>query len=80
VSRHVAAAVGRRIRELRQRLGVSQETLAERAGLHRNSIGNIERGERDIHISALFQIAGGLGVTLAECFAPFTQSLRRKRV
>lgn len=67
----VLTAIGKRIRELRTAAGLSQEALAERAGLHRNSIGNVERGERDIHITAVSQLAHALGVSLADFFAPF---------
>lgn len=72
-------AVGRRVRELRTAAGLSQEALAERADLHRNSIGNIERGERDIHISAVAQLTRALDVSLAEFFAPFLRRPRRER-
>ena len=64
-------AVGRRVRELRRLLEVSQEELAGRADLHRNYVGSVERGERDIGISALGQLAGALGVSLADFFAAF---------
>ena len=70
-------AVGRRVRQLRKRLGVSQEELAARADLHRNYVGSVERGERDIGISSLGNLAAALGVSLQEFFAPFRQSPRR---
>ena len=68
-------AVGRRVRELRRQLNISQEELAARADLHRNYVGSVERGERDIGISAIGQLATALGISLADFFAPF-----RKRV
>jgi transcriptional regulator with XRE-family HTH domain len=70
-------AVGRRVRELRQQLQISQEELAARADLHRNYVGSVERGERDIGISAIGQLAHALGVPLADFFAPFRQRSRR---
>ncbi len=71
-------AVGRRVRELRQQLEISQEELAERADLHRNYVGSVERGEREIGITAIGQLASALGISLADFFAPFRQRLRRK--
>ena len=64
-------AVGGRVRELRGERGISQEELAARAGLHRNYVGRVERGERDIGITALGRLAAAVGVSLAEFFAPF---------
>lgn len=70
-------AVGRRVRELRYRLGVSQEELAARADLHRNYVGSVERGQRDIGIRALGRLAAALEVSLQEFFAPFRRTVRR---
>lgn len=41
---------------------MSQEKLAERADLHHNYIGEIERGEKAATIDTLLKIANGLGV------------------
>jgi transcriptional regulator with XRE-family HTH domain len=54
------------IRTLRKERGLSQETLAERAGLHRNSISLIERGESQPTVDTLFRLANGLGISAVE--------------
>jgi transcriptional regulator with XRE-family HTH domain len=54
-------------------MSISQEALAERAGLHRNYVGSVERGEREIGITALGRLARALNVSLAEFFEPFRQ-------
>ena len=71
-------AVGRRVRDLRRQLQISQEELAERADLHRNYVGSVERGEREIGITAIGQLARALGMSLADFFAPFQQRSRRE--
>lgn len=58
--------LARRIREERGRLGISQEELAERTGLHRTYIGSIERGERNVSIDNVERIARGLGIHAQE--------------
>jgi transcriptional regulator with XRE-family HTH domain len=60
------AQLGRAIRRQREAQKLSQEELAERSGLHRNYIGGIERGERNVGVKALFNIARGLRVQPAE--------------
>jgi transcriptional regulator with XRE-family HTH domain len=62
---------------LRSELGLSQEGLAERAGLHRNYIGGIERGERNVAILNVVKLATALNVSLAELFAPFNRPPKR---
>lgn len=47
----------RKVRELRQRLGLSQDELAHKAGLHRTYIGAIERNERNITLRTLARLA-----------------------
>jgi transcriptional regulator with XRE-family HTH domain len=69
-------AVGRRVRDLRRQISISQEELAARAGLHRNYVGSVERGERDIGVTALGRLAVALGVSLGDFFAPVR--LRRR--
>jgi transcriptional regulator with XRE-family HTH domain len=58
--------VGNNIKKYRKRLGISQEALAEIAGLHRTYIGGIERGERNITLDSLQGIADALKVAPVE--------------
>ncbi|QFR32242.1 helix-turn-helix domain-containing protein [Ancylobacter sp. TS-1] len=60
---------GQAIRRRRMVLGLSQEQLAERAGLHRNYVGFLERGERNASLTTLFSLARALELTIGELFA-----------
>lgn len=55
-----------RIRALRKEVGLSQEGLADSAGLHRTYIGAIERGERNISLINIVQLARALRVKPAD--------------
>ena len=59
---------GKRLRQLRTERGLSQEQLADLAGLHRNYIGNIERGENGIGIDNIMLLARTLKVKPAALF------------
>lgn len=50
------------MRKLRVRATLSQERLAEEAGLHRTYVGSVERGERNISLQNILRIARALGV------------------
>jgi transcriptional regulator with XRE-family HTH domain len=59
---------GERIRTLRQDRGLSQERLAEIAGVHRTYLSSVERGERNVSLDNIYAIAGALGVPPADLF------------
>ena len=59
---------GRNVRQLRETLGLSQESLAAAAGLDRSYVGGIERGERNPSLSAIINLALALGVAPARLF------------
>ncbi len=60
--------VGRRIKELRNKLGISQEELAFRSNVHRTYIASLEVGKRNISITLLEKIVIALEVSLSEFF------------
>jgi transcriptional regulator with XRE-family HTH domain len=62
---------GRIVKQLRERHGLSQEKMAERAGIHRNYWGGIERGERNVSLSNIVKIASALGVRSAKLLEKF---------
>jgi transcriptional regulator with XRE-family HTH domain len=58
--------LGERIRERREALGLSQESLAEESGIHWTFLGQVERGRRNLSLHNLLKIAAGLSVDPAE--------------
>ena len=58
---------GNRIEEMRKKKGLTQEILAEKAGLHRAYFWDIETG-RNISIKTAYKIAKALDISLKELF------------
>jgi len=59
---------GKAIRALREERGYSQEELAERAELHRNYVGGVERGERNVALENIVKLATALSVRTRDLF------------
>jgi transcriptional regulator with XRE-family HTH domain len=57
---------GRKLRKLRLQKGISQENLAELAGLHRTYVSGVERGERNISLVNIERLARALAIPLAD--------------
>lgn len=56
-------ALGAEVKRRRTELGLTQEKLGERAKLHRNYVGMLERGERNATVLTLLRVAAGLAVS-----------------
>jgi transcriptional regulator with XRE-family HTH domain len=60
---------GRVVRRRREAAGVSQETLAELAGLHRTYVSHLECGKRNPSLSVIAKLAAGLETSMASLVA-----------
>jgi len=60
--------LGKRIRDLRRKKGLSQEKLAAEAGLHRAYMWEVEKG-RNISVKTAYKIARALGIGLRDLFS-----------
>ena len=60
------AEFGRRVRARRNELGLSQEALADFAGLHWTFVGQVERGRRNLTLHNILKLAVGLNVDPSE--------------
>lgn len=56
----------RNIKAFRTKLNLSQEELADLAGLHRTYVGSVERGERNISIDNIERLASALNTDITE--------------
>lgn len=64
----VEKELGKRIKELRNKTGLSQEKFALSIGMDRTYLASVEAGRRNISIRNIKKIADGLGVSLSELF------------
>ena len=69
--RSVKSRFGTRLRQIRDERGYSQEELAEKAGLHRNYVGGIERGERNVALENIVKLAKALSIKPGDLFSDF---------
>lgn len=71
-------AFGRRLRRLREQLGLSQEELAERAETHWTYISRIERGQHNPGLNMIGRLAHALGLSPADLLTGVGDSGRHK--
>jgi XRE family transcriptional regulator, regulator of sulfur utilization len=69
--------LGEAVRSLRKREDLSQEELAHRSDLHTTFISEVERGLRDVRLSTLCKLSGGLDIPVLELIALAERSALR---
>ena len=62
---------GNKVRKERNKLKLSQEELATKAGVHRTYIGMIERAEKNTTLENIEKVAKALGLKLSDFFSDF---------
>jgi len=62
------ALLGMTIKRQRTSLGISQQELAHRAGLHRTYISDLERGARNPSVESIEKLAAALQISVAKLF------------
>jgi transcriptional regulator with XRE-family HTH domain len=75
---HVLLALGKRLRELRAKQGLSQEAFADYCGLHRTAMSLIERGKRVPSLRTLLTLSQGFGISLSELLKDVDKGLPKK--
>jgi len=73
-------SLGRRVRELRSRAGLTRRATAARADVSERHLAQLEAGEGNISIVLLRRIAAALGVTLTQLFAPDLEDNAERRL
>jgi transcriptional regulator with XRE-family HTH domain len=56
------------VRDRREALGLTQEEFAERAGIHRTYLSDIERGTRNVSLVNIERVASALSMKISELF------------
>ena len=68
VGREQLVLFGARMRQLREKVGLTQAELAQQSGIDRVAISQIERGQRDVGVVRAAAVARALGVHPGELF------------
>lgn len=70
-NKHVLLRFGHHLKSIRLAKGWSQEELCFKAGLSKNQIGNIERGEVNVTLTTVVAIASAFGMSISELYTGF---------
>ena len=71
MKREILIKFGNKVRKERNKLRLSQEELAAKAGVHRTYIGMIERAEKNITLENIEKVARALNLKLSDFFSDF---------
>ncbi len=61
---NILIKIGQNLKKYREIKSVTQEELSRICGLHRNYIGSVEKGERNISLKSLEKVAQGLNIRI----------------
>jgi len=71
MKKEILLKFAQQVRQARKQLAISQEELADRAGVHRTYIGMIERAEKNITLENIGKIVKALNIRLSDFFKDF---------
>ena len=71
MEKNILKRFGNKVRKERLRIGISQEELAARAGVHRTYIGMVERAEKNITLKNIDKICEALNLSISDFFSDF---------
>ena len=71
--------LGKRIRQLREARGLSQQQFAIVSGVHRTYIGHLERGKKNLSFTTLERVAVALGITVAQLVEDDKNTMRIRK-
>ena len=72
----IKAEFGKALRKFRNGVGISQEALADLAGIHRTYVGDVERGERNISLLNMMRLSAALRTQLSQVVLEMERNLR----
>jgi DNA-binding XRE family transcriptional regulator len=75
-----SAAFGERLRELRNRQGLSQDALAHATDIHSTAVGRMERGAREPRLTTILRLARGLGIPPGELLNDLGNTSQKQQV
>jgi XRE family aerobic/anaerobic benzoate catabolism transcriptional regulator len=80
VSDSILPALGKRVREIRDRRGMARKLVAREADVSERHLAHLEGGDGNVSIVVLNSIARALNVSLVELFAPESEDTVEKRL
>ena len=73
------AVLAQQLRSLRRRRKLTQESLAERAGMDRSYVSGIERGKHNVPLDTICRLAWALGLDVRDLLTPSTAATARRK-